>query len=125
DLRDLALTKYKEALLFLPDDADLQAKAEIPADERKRGRRDDRRAGSAPGDDVSDEAARVFLAATRGRVSEARLAARQLATSDAGGSRRAELADALRARAAAAWAAGRRDDARPLYGLVRDLDPGD
>ncbi len=29
DLRDLGVTKYKEALQFLPDDPDLQAKAEL------------------------------------------------------------------------------------------------
>ncbi len=33
DLRDLGVTKYKEALLFLPEDPDLQAKAEIPVEE--------------------------------------------------------------------------------------------
>ena len=44
DLRDLAVTKYKEALLFLPDDADLQAKAELSLEERRRRARDDKRA---------------------------------------------------------------------------------
>jgi serine/threonine protein kinase/tetratricopeptide (TPR) repeat protein len=141
DLRDLGLTKYKEALMFLPDDADLQAKAELSADERRRARRDDRRAASevaAPSpeqasldakedakEEAKDQAARVFLAATRGRLSEARLALKPLTTADVGGGQRARLADVLRARAASVWAAGRPDDARPIYALVADLDPGD
>src|SRR6185369_12172336 len=34
-LRDLAIVKYKEALLFLPDDAELQTKAELSPEEKK------------------------------------------------------------------------------------------
>jgi serine/threonine protein kinase/tetratricopeptide (TPR) repeat protein len=124
DLRDLAVTKYKEALLFLPDDADLQAKAELPPEERKR--RDRPIAAAAPPVDEAREAAtKVYLAATRGRLSEARLALKTLAASDSGGVQAARLADALRARAAAAWAAGRTDDARRIYTIVAELDPRD
>jgi serine/threonine protein kinase/tetratricopeptide (TPR) repeat protein len=133
DLRDLAVTKYKEALLFLPDDPDLQAKAEIPPEERRhRERHDDKHAAvavapaaPAPSDDAKDAATRVYLAATHGRLSEARLAGKSLAGADPGGAQSARLADALRAHAAAAWAAGHADEARPLYELVSELDPRD
>src|SRR5262249_9754472 len=76
-------------------------------------------------DDAKEAAARVFLAATHGRLSEARLALKNLAPLDAGGAQAARLADALRARAPAAWASGHADDARPLYELVGELDPPD
>jgi serine/threonine protein kinase len=132
DLRDLAVTKYKEALLFLPDDADLQAKAELSQEERRRRARDDRRAAAAaaaaaatPVDEAKETAARVFLAATHGRLSEARLALKSLATLDPAGLQAARLADALRARAAGAWTAGHAADARQLYALVSELDPRD
>jgi serine/threonine protein kinase/tetratricopeptide (TPR) repeat protein len=130
DLRDLAVTKYKEALLFLPDDADLQAKAELSLDERRRRQRDDKRAAATPppapaSDDAKETAARVFLAATHGRLSEARLALKNLGTLDPGGAQAARLADALRAPAATAWSAGHAAEARPLYALVSELDPRD
>jgi serine/threonine protein kinase/tetratricopeptide (TPR) repeat protein len=129
DLRDLAITKYKEALLFLPDDPDLQAKAEISPEERRRREHDKRAAtpppAPAPVDEAKEAATRVFLAATHGRLSEARLALKALGTADAGGAQVARLADALRARAGSIWAAGKQDEARPLYGLVSELDPRD
>jgi tetratricopeptide (TPR) repeat protein len=133
DLRDLAVTKYKEALLFLPDDADLQAKAELSADERRRRARDEKHAGNAPGtapastpaDEAKATAAGVFVAASHGHLSEARLSLKYLATLDPGGIQAARLADALRARAASAWSAGRTGEARPLYALVSELDPRD
>jgi serine/threonine protein kinase/tetratricopeptide (TPR) repeat protein len=136
DLRELAITKYKEALLFLPEDPDLQAKAEIPLEERRRrDRRDDKQAAPSakPADEPRDEAkdvakdaaTRVFLAATHGRLSEARLALKNLSDADPAGQQAAKLADVLRARANTAWNAGRLDDARPLYGLVSELDPRD
>jgi serine/threonine protein kinase/tetratricopeptide (TPR) repeat protein len=126
DLRDLAITKYKEALLFLPDDPDLQAKAEISPEERRR-REHDKRAATppAPVDEAKDAATRVFLAATHGRLSEARLASKTLASADPAGVQIARLADALRARAGSAWSAGKQDEARPLYALVSELDPRD
>ncbi|HVU52417.1 MAG TPA: serine/threonine-protein kinase, partial [Polyangia bacterium] len=118
DLRDLAVTKYKEALLFLPDDPDLQAKAELSAEERRRRVRDDKHPAPAPAptpaDEAKETAARVFVDATHGRLSEARLALKNLATLDPAGVQAARLADALRARAVAAWSAGHADDARPL-----------
>ncbi|HSZ84250.1 MAG TPA: serine/threonine-protein kinase [Polyangia bacterium] len=130
DLRDLGVTKYKEALQFLPDDRDLQAKAEEPLEERhRRDRRDDKHAvaaaAPAPSDDAKEAAARVFLAATHGRLSEARLALKNLTAADPGGVQAARLADALRTNAAATWSAGHPDEARPLYDLVSELDPED
>ncbi|HVZ72154.1 MAG TPA: protein kinase [Polyangia bacterium] len=134
DLRDLGVTKYKEALLFVPDDPDLQAKAEISPDEqrRARARREEKHAQAAlaapapaASDDAKDAATQIYLAATHGRISEARLALKSLASADPGGAQSARLADALRARAAASWSAGKQDDARPLYGLVSDLDAHD
>jgi tetratricopeptide (TPR) repeat protein len=134
DLRDLAVTKYKEALLFLPDDADLQAKAELSAEERRRRPRDEKRAavaaqapgpGPGQGEEAKETAAGVFLAATRGRLSEARLSLKTLASLDPGGAQAARLADALRARANEAWNAGRPAEARPLYAFVSELDPHD
>ena len=135
DLRDLAVTKYKEALLFLPDDPDLQAKAELSAEERRRRSRDDRRGAAAaaaippaaptPADEAKETAARVFVDATHFRLSEARLALKNLSTLDPGGVQAARLADALRARAVGAWNTGHTDEARSLYGLVSELDPRD
>jgi serine/threonine protein kinase len=126
DLPELAVAKYKEALLFEPDDAELQKKAEIAPEEHKRR---EKRAGvaAAPGptDEAKDAATRIFLAATRGRLSEARLALAALAKVDTGGVQAARLADALRARALMAWTADRKEDARPLYRLVAELDPSD
>jgi serine/threonine protein kinase/tetratricopeptide (TPR) repeat protein len=133
DLRDLAVTKYKEALLFLPDDPDLQAKAELSAEERRRRAREDKRGSAAatppptptPADEAKETAARVFVDATHGRLSEARLALKNLTALDPAGVQAARLADALRARAATAWSTGHADDARPLYSLVSELDPRD
>jgi serine/threonine protein kinase/tetratricopeptide (TPR) repeat protein len=131
DLRELAVPKYKEALLFLPDDPDLQAKAELsPEERRRRERRDEKHAALAalappPGDEAKDAATRVFLAATHGRLSEARLALKSLGGADPGGAQSARLADALRTRAAAAWSTGHQDDGRPLYALVSELDGHD
>src|SRR6185369_9929363 len=34
DLRELGIVKFKEALVFLPEDAELQAKAELSAEEK-------------------------------------------------------------------------------------------
>jgi tetratricopeptide (TPR) repeat protein len=130
-LRDLALVKFKEALLFQPDDADLQTKAELTPEERKN------RAHVAPGvppppppraDPAKDAATRVFLAAMNGRVSEARLALRTLSETDVGGVQSAKLADALRTiadkntRKEEGYAP---EKTRVIYELVSELDPLD
>jgi tetratricopeptide (TPR) repeat protein len=127
-LRDLAVVKFKEALLFQPDDADLQAKAELTPEERKN------RAHVAPGvppppppraDPAKDAATRVFVAAMDGRVSEARLALRTLAERDQGGVQSAKLADGLRNLAGNEWSKNQPERARPLYQLISELDPLD
>ena len=127
-LRDLAVVKFKEALLFQPDDADLQTKAELTPEERKN------RARVAPGvppppppraDPAKDAATRVFVAAMDGRVSEARLALRTLAERDQGGMQSAKLADGLRNLAGNDWSKNQPERARPLYQLISELDPLD
>jgi len=133
ELTELAIAKFKEALLFQPDDPELRQKAELVAEEPRP--RDKRTGGAAPTaapatpvDEAKDAATHVFLAATHGRLSEARLALAPLAKIDAGGAQTARLADALRGRALVAWNGSngnRRDEARALYALVAALDPGD
>jgi serine/threonine protein kinase/tetratricopeptide (TPR) repeat protein len=127
-LRDLAVVKFKEALLFEPDDADLAAKAELTPEERKN------RTHVAPGlppppppraDPAKDAATRVFVAAMDGRVSEARLALRTLTDRDQGGVQSAKLADGLRNLAGNEWSKNQLDRARPLYQLISELDPLD
>ncbi len=128
DLRDLAVVKFKEALLFQPDDADLATKAELTPEERKN------RVRVAPGappppppraDPAKEAATRVFVAAMDGRVSEARLALRTLAERDQGGVQSATLADGLRNLAGNEWSKNQLDRARPLYQLISELDPLD
>ncbi len=127
-LRELAVVKFKEALLFEPDDADLATKAELSPEERKN------RVRVAPGtppppppraDPAKEAATRVFVAAMDGRVSEARLALRTLADRDTGGVQSATLADGLRNLAGNAWSKNQLDRARPLYQLISELDPQD
>jgi tetratricopeptide (TPR) repeat protein len=65
------------------------------------------------------------MAASRGRLSEARLRAKALAKVDTDGSTTAGLSDGLRRKALAAWEAGNKAEARPLYQLVAELDPND
>jgi tetratricopeptide (TPR) repeat protein len=131
-LRDLAVVKFKEALLFQPDDADLQTKAELTPEERKN------RVRAAPGtapppplpraDPAKEAATRVFVAAFNGRVSEARLALRTLSETDVGGVQAAKLADALRT---IADTERRKEQpnaserGRAIYQLVSELDPLD
>ncbi|HVR60614.1 MAG TPA: protein kinase, partial [Polyangia bacterium] len=137
-LRDLALPKYKDALLFNPDDPELQRKAELsPEDLRTRERHPGGAALAAsatpapapprpaPVDAAMEAATRVFIAATQGHLSEARLALGTLADLDGGGVQRARLSDGLRTRASAEWSLGHRDSARPLYQLISELDPQD
>lgn len=131
DLRDLALSKYKEALLFLPDDPELQAKAELTPEERQqvatRGR------GGAPAepsvptrtDDANETATAVFLAVKEGRLLDARVQLKRLQELDASGMRTARLAEAIRKRARSAWTDGKRDAAQALYRLLQEIDPAD
>ena len=122
-LRDLAIVKFKEALFFLPDDAELAAKAELTADEKKN--RSKTAAAPPRTDPAKDAATRVFVSAMDGRTSEARLALRTLAERDSGGVQSAKLADGLRNLAGNAWSRNQPDRARPLYQIISELDPLD
>jgi tetratricopeptide (TPR) repeat protein/tRNA A-37 threonylcarbamoyl transferase component Bud32 len=140
NLGDLAALKYREALLFTPDDRKLAATARLTAEEaarlRERARATRPAAAASPAppprsaaetraEEAKETAANAYLLAARdGRFSEARFALRALAALDRNGIERAKLADAFRRRADALWP----DDpasARPLYQLTAELDPGD
>ena len=137
NLRHLAAVKFKDALLFTPDDTALAARAEISDAERARlrerarvtARERTQPRASAPEDAIEaakEAAANAYLLATRqGRVSEARVALRTLATHDKGGIERARLADAFRRRADDLWSRGDQRAAQPLYQLSTELDPLD
>jgi serine/threonine protein kinase/tetratricopeptide (TPR) repeat protein len=124
-LGDLAVVKFKEALLFLPDDAELATKAELTPEEKKN------RAARGPvaplprTEPAKEAATRVFVDAMAGRVSEARLALKTLAADDTGAAQAAKLADGLRNLAGNAWSKKQLDRARPLYQLISELDPLD
>lgn len=131
NLRELAVAKFREAWLFTPDDRGLQAKADLSVDEGKNMREQPRVARVAtprtksPSDQAKDIATRLFLAARDGRVSEARHLQRQLESIEQGASQAARMADALRQMAGAKAAAGSKEDARAIFGLVAALDPSD
>ena len=135
-LRDLAITKFKEALLFNASDAELQRKAELTPGERAEFSRHARRSPaertaasaarpSSEDDQAKSLAASLYVAAKKGNLSEARVLARNLAALDRQGVHAARLADAVRPIARSAWKDGRADEARAAYRLVSELDPGD
>jgi tetratricopeptide (TPR) repeat protein/tRNA A-37 threonylcarbamoyl transferase component Bud32 len=140
DLGHLAALKYREALLFTPDDAALAAKARLTQDEagRMRERVKAARTATAKGapppapaasdgkiEEARETAASAYLLAARRGFSEARLALKALAALDRDGTERAKLADAFRQQADVLWAANEAASARPLYQLTAELDPGD
>jgi tetratricopeptide (TPR) repeat protein/tRNA A-37 threonylcarbamoyl transferase component Bud32 len=141
NLGHLAALKYRDALLFTPDDASLAATAHLSQDETRRIRERARASraatakGASPPAPVGDEgrieearatAANVYLLGARhGRFSEARIALKTLASVDHDGMERAKLADAFRRRADILWAANDAAAARPLYQLTAELDQGD
>ena len=141
NLGHLAALKYREAVLFTPDDAALAARARLTQEEASRMRERMRaaRAATARGstapaaadapdsrhDEARETAANAYLLAARhGRFSEARLALRALGAVDRNGIERAKLADAFRQRADTLWA-GDPTAARPLYQLTAELDASD
>lgn len=133
-LRDLAIVKFKSALLFRPDDEELARKAEVTAAERQALRRRPSKATTvevnnappaAPRDELREGAATAFLAAKAGRYSEARLALKQTAALDKEGQVTARLADAFRVQASQAWDRKDERQARSLYQLVVMVDPQD
>lgn len=122
DLGDLALVKYRDALRFMPNDSTLLGKSELTAE-------DSELFADRPNWQAHEEsirlAADVFVAARRGRISEARLAIRALSKADKGGHEAAQLADGLRRLADKSWGGGQLDSARPLYQVIAGLDPAD
>jgi tetratricopeptide (TPR) repeat protein len=131
-LGDLAVAKFKEALLFDGNNPELQRKAELTPRERQeyaeraRRRPSDRSAPRTTADDrAKGLAASLFVAAREGNISEARTVLRSLNAVDRGGINVARVADALRAVARTAWTDGRGEEARSLYALVYDLDRAD
>lgn len=128
-LRDLAIVKYKQALQFRPDDAELARKAELTAAERQAlSKRPSKGATPAPAparDELREAATAGFLSAKAGRFSEARLALKKATELDKEGQVTAKLADALRQQAATAWDKGDHRQGRSLYQLVLMVDPQD
>jgi tetratricopeptide (TPR) repeat protein/tRNA A-37 threonylcarbamoyl transferase component Bud32 len=131
-LPDLAITKFKEALLFDSGDPELQRKAQLSPGERQAYvDRSRRRAGQRPVPKVSadeqakGEAASLFDAASHGKISEARWHFKQLQQVDRAGLHTGRVADALRGVARASFSAGHGEDARALYRLMVELDPND
>jgi tetratricopeptide (TPR) repeat protein/tRNA A-37 threonylcarbamoyl transferase component Bud32 len=131
-LSELAVAKFKEALLFDGGNADLQRKAELtPRERQEYAERARRRPGerSAPRPSNEDRAkglaASLYVAARDGHSSEARAALKALAQVDRTGVHAAHVADALRPIARTAWSDGRSDEARALYGVVAELDRSD
>jgi tetratricopeptide (TPR) repeat protein/tRNA A-37 threonylcarbamoyl transferase component Bud32 len=131
NLGHLAVLKYRDALLFSPDDPALVASARLGQEEARRLRERMRRATPAPpvearAEEAKETAANAYLLAVKQyRFSEARVALRALASLDADGMERARLADTFRREADALWAAGDSGGARPLYQLTAELDPRD
>ncbi len=134
DLRDLAIAKFKEALLFQGDDPELQAKADLTPDERKAyGERARVRPGKRPAalrvlsheEEATMVAGNAFILASKGNLSEARLATINLAKTDTNGVQAAKLADALRRLARSAWSTGNEREARDYYAMVLELDSND
>jgi tetratricopeptide (TPR) repeat protein len=131
-LSELAVAKFKEALLFDGGNPELQRRAELsPRERQEYAERARRPAGERAAPRTSSEdratrlAANVFMAARDGRTSEARSALKGLAQVDRGGVHAARIADALRATARTAWTDGRADEARALYGIMVELDRSD
>ncbi|MDX2023532.1 MAG: protein kinase [Deltaproteobacteria bacterium] len=128
-LRDLAIVKYKEALQFRPDDAELARKAELTAAERqalsKRPSKGAPPPAPPPRDELREAATSGFLSAKAGRFSEARLSLTKATDLDKEGQVTARLADALRQQAGAAWDRGDHRQGRSLYQLVLMVDPQD
>ncbi len=134
DLHEAGVAKFKEALLFQGADPQLQAKANLTTAERKafsdRSRARPTGRPAAPkvvsfADEAGSLAGNAYIAATKNKFSEARLAIKKLSEVDTDGLRAAKLADALRMQGRAAWVAGRHQDAQPYYSLVKEIDPKD
>ena len=128
-LTDLAAVRFGEALRFLPGDADLRAKLGVAAGARSPSDKEEGSSTAVSGRKAADELARLaaelFSAVSSGRFSQARISLGRLKEIDGEGHQTARLADEFRRRAAALWESGKRDQSRPLYQIVAELDPKD
>jgi tetratricopeptide (TPR) repeat protein len=129
-LTDLAAVRFAEALRFLPGDADLRTKLGMVASTRPSSEREPEGSSTATGtrktvDEPTRLAAELFSAVSAGRYSQARMALAHLKDLDLEGRQTARLADEFRKRAEALWDGGKREQARPLYQIVAELDPKD
>lgn len=129
-LTDLAAVRFGEALRFLPGDADLRTKLGMVAGTRPTSDKDPAGSGTSTGtrktaDEPTRLAAELFSAVSAGRYSQARMALARLKDLDVEGRQTARLADEFRKRAEALWDGGKREQARPLYQIVAELDPKD
>jgi len=128
-LTDLAAVRFGEALRFLPGDADLRTKLGMVAGARTGGEKEAENAPGVPSRRVVDESSRVaaelFSAVSAGKFSQARIALGRLLDVDEDHRQTARLADEFRRNAQGLWDSGKREQSRPLYQLVADLDPRD
>lgn len=127
-LTDLAAVRFREALRFLPGDADLRTKLGAIAGTRSTPERESE--GTTAGlrksaDEPARLAAELFSVVSSGKYSQARMALARLRDADGDGRHAARLADEFRKRAEVLWEGGKREQARPLYQIVADLDPKD
>ncbi len=133
-LRELAVDRFREALLFTPRDPALQGKADLSTEEQKslverpreiRAPRAVRSAAQEGTEKARALASELFMSALEGRMSEARLKLKLLDALPEGTAQRAKLADAIRTLALEDRVQGKFAEARALFGLVADLDPAD
>jgi serine/threonine protein kinase/tetratricopeptide (TPR) repeat protein len=128
-LTDLAAVRFGEALRFLPGDADLRTKLGVVAGTRAPSDKDFEGSSTSTGTRKIDEPARLaaelFSAVAAGKYSQARMALSRLKDTDGEGRQTARLADEFRRRAEVLWGGGKREQARPLYQIVAELDPKD
>ena len=131
-LHDLAAIRYREALRFLPGDADLRTKVGLAAEARGTSERESESSSGPvasqrrPGDEATRVAAAdLFSAVNAGKFSQARVSLARLLESDKEGRQTARLADEFRKRARTLWDGGSRGQARQYYQIVSELDPKD
>jgi tetratricopeptide (TPR) repeat protein len=130
-LTDLAAVRYGEALRFLPGDADLRTKLGLAAAARSPSEKESDTstgvgaASRKPLDEAARMAAELFSAVAAGKYSQARVTLPRLLAADTDGRHTARLADEFRRRAQALWESGKREQAKPLYQIVAELDPKD
>jgi tetratricopeptide (TPR) repeat protein len=129
-LTDLAAVRFGEALRFLPGDADLRTKLGVAAGARPLSDKDPEASAAAlaarkSADETTRVAAELFSAVGAGKFSQARMSLARLKEIDGEGRQTARLADEFRRRAQALWETGKREQARPLYQIVAELDPKD